>query len=43
MAEHVKELSYSAVCASGICRDPFSEDLKFNECVSDKGFNKLEM
>ena len=26
-----------------MCRDPFSEDLKFNKCVSDRGFNKLEM
>ena len=27
--------------ASGICRDPFSEDLEFNECISDKGFNTV--
>ena len=31
------------LCALGMCRDLFSVDLKFNECVSDRGFNNFEM
>ena len=33
------ELSKSVVRDNGMCSSPFSDDLKFNEWISDKGVN----
>ena len=35
----VNELSKSVVRDNGMCRRPFSDDLKYNEWISDKGVN----
>ena len=42
-AEWEKEWPYSAERDLGMHKSPFSDDLKENECFSDKGINKLEM
>ena len=42
-AEWEKEPSYSAERDLVMHKSPFSDDLRENECFSDKGVNKLEM
>ena len=42
-AEWEKERSYSAERDLGMHKSPLSDDLRENECFSDKGVNKFEM
>ena len=41
-AEQVNGLSKSFVPDNGMCSSTFFDDLKLNECISDKGVNNSE-